>query len=73
MKKKILAFFIIANMCLCVACNDHSVKEEDEVQEAQDDDVAIDGIRKIGSKIGENEIYIASENMYLNFYKNFTH
>lgn len=65
--KKLFGLLIIVNICLCVSCNNQSFNEIEE------ENVTIDGVKKIGSKISKDEIYIASENIYLHFYKNFTH
>ncbi|MBD5089754.1 MAG: hypothetical protein HDT30_13260 [Clostridiales bacterium] len=74
MRKKIMGFLVVFMMCIVVGCSqqtDESIDKENKVK--QNDDIDMEQVKNIGSKIAENELYIVSENMNLCFYKNFTH
>lgn len=68
MKKKILVFLFLVVTCVLAGCN-QTIENTEEIV----DDIDISKVKEIGTQIGKDEVYIASENINLSFYKNFTH
>ena len=68
MGKKIWGLVFLVVTCMLAGCNQTTATTE-EIS----NNIDISKVKEIGTKIGKDEIYIASENMNLCFYKNFTH
>lgn len=74
MKKKIAGFLVVFLICTVVGCSQQSgenIDTKDAIEQIGDIDIS--KVKKIGNKIAENELFVASEDINLNFYKNFTH